>query len=233
MIQKKCIKIVQIFKNHNINENETLLFQINNFFLFYSLFQFIDKKIKKDNLNEKMYMKILIAYFYYLLKCLVINSKEIIINEENIINLKNFLQQQQDNDLILYFVQEYYDMTVISDYNLDTYVNTNISFIGNKNGTTFDFKNKYKSAIYFIFNDERKKYEIKMENIIFDNYEYQGGYTNCVRCITLSSKIKDFSFILNNCTFKNGMTSYISIQYDFNVEGSSEPQVQFNNCTFM
>ncbi|ORX56012.1 hypothetical protein BCR36DRAFT_175691 [Piromyces finnis] len=124
-------------------------------------------------------------------------------------------------------------MSTLPYYSIDITMASNISLIGNKNGTIFDYKNNYKGAMFFNFIEDKTQYKLEMKNLIFKNYEYHGRFQSGVRCISILSIFKDFHISINNCTFINGKSPYISLINDFFIkETVTEPQMKFNNCNF-
>jgi len=171
---------------------------------------------------------LLIINYYISLTFNNVKAKEITIkNDENFHNLNNILRENinEDDHLILNFVDSYYNMELLNDYGIDITVLSNISFIGNKNGTIFDYRNNYKGAFKIILNKESI---IKVENIIFENFNTQGF----VHAMKLDIFFPNFKIIISQCTFRYNHHAFFAINFEYPQLFHSENNINFNDCNF-
>ncbi|KAG4092818.1 hypothetical protein H8356DRAFT_950126 [Neocallimastix lanati (nom. inval.)] len=176
-------------------------------------------------------------YIYYLLvfRFKVIFTKEFIVsNNSNDINniwtiIKN--NQVENKELIFRFNEDYYDMSLNKEYTNELNVISNVSFIGNINGTIFDYNRLRKGTIYFILN-EFKRVAIKIENIIFQNFYIGDYYAAGVFLIASYSNHNNFNIIFNNCTFRNNDQLLLSLTMFCDYRTTENPTYIFNNCNF-
>jgi len=116
------------------------------------------------------YKHLYYIYFLLVFRLKVIFTKEFIVsNNFNGINnictiIKN--NQVENKDLIFRFNEDYYDISLNKEFTNEINIISNVSFIGNINGTIFDYNRLRKGVIYFMLN-EFKRITIKFENIIF------------------------------------------------------------------
>ncbi|ORX45341.1 hypothetical protein BCR36DRAFT_358228, partial [Piromyces finnis] len=160
-------------------------------------------------------------------------SKEIYIsfNDENFNNLKDIINDNQvsNEGLVLYFNDSYYDMTNLP-YTIDITVNSNISFIGNKNGTVFDYKGDKKGRLIFNYFDNKER-KIKIENISFENFNNFGIID--IEMIILNTKSDNIFLTFDDCIVRNNNYRFLRIDYACNMPSHSEPSIIFNNCEFL
>ncbi|OUM57725.1 hypothetical protein PIROE2DRAFT_17194 [Piromyces sp. E2] len=115
-------------------------------------------------------------------------------------------------------------------FTYDVTVHSNISLIGNKNGTVFDYKNDKKGRLIFHYYDNKGAI-IKMENISFENFN-SSGLTE-IDIIILYSSTDNIFFIVNKCNIKNNNYRFIRIYYTCNTPSHSNPSIIFNDCNFI
>jgi len=182
-------------------------------------------------------MEIILLCIYYLIINIFyipkIYAKEFIIknNDENFYNLNNFLNNNQNsNELVLYFVDNSYDMSLLKETSIEVLIQTNVSFIGNKNGTIFDYKNGRKGNLYFILNNNKGEV-VKIENIIFKNYYIE--YYSFVFSIAVSAYSDFYHIIFENCIFESNYGEILTFMTYCVEQKQMEPQIQFNRCKFM
>eukprot|EP00833_Pecoramyces_ruminatium_P013753 jgi/Orpsp1_1/1187785/evm.model.d7180000060165.1 len=152
-----------------------------------------------------------IFIFFSLLFYNTVYSKEFYIkNDNDFKDLTHIINDNQnDNELIIHLIDNYYDMSVLP-YTIDMSIITNISFIGNKNGTIFDYKRDKKGRM--IFNIINNKGEtIKFENIIFENFNPDGVYE--IEILLINAISDNYFFIVNNCTFQNNDYRILRTQF--------------------
>jgi len=154
----------------------------------------------------------------------------IFFNDTNFRNLNNILNDNRENDeLVLYFDEQYYDMNEFP-FTIDATVHLNISFVGNKNGTIFDY-NHGKKGRFIFYNFESKGVTIKMENIIFENFNSLGAAE--IDIITFYAMSDNVYFIFNNCIIQNNNYRFFRLNYNCNAPTHSNPSIIFNDCDFM
>ncbi|OUM63280.1 hypothetical protein PIROE2DRAFT_10248 [Piromyces sp. E2] len=103
-----------------------------------------------------IFKQICLFFFYILLFTGTngVQSKVIYIkhNDTSFKNLPDLiLRNQNDKELIVNFVDEYYDMSEIEEYAILISVATNITLVGNKNGTMFDYSTPRKGNKRWFF----------------------------------------------------------------------------------
>ena len=167
-----------------------------------------------------LWIYIIVSYVHATVKEYAVNNKT---------DFNQFItnvQHEQDSDVIIYFEDEYYDMSSLDIYTIEFTVDTNIKLIGRKQGTTFNYNNLRKGVMKILFNNIKGK-KFTIENIIFENF-----YGHNVFNLFIESYTFDFYFELNNCTFRNNESPIIKIiKHDSNSLLNLE-NVIFNNCNF-
>jgi len=176
----------------------------------------------------------IILYFvlcmYFIVACAKASVKEYTVNNKTDFNqFFTKVLYEQESDLIIYFEDEYYDMSSLDFFVFEFTMNINISFIGRKQGTIFDYNNDKKSIIKTIFNNIKGKM-FTIENIIFDNFFNDGGYG--VSYLIIESYTFDFYFVFNNCTFRNSKSPSLGIIKHNSILSISHENIIFNNCNF-
>ncbi|OUM62720.1 hypothetical protein PIROE2DRAFT_10929 [Piromyces sp. E2] len=128
-------------------------------------------------------------------------------------------------------MDSYYDMEKINFSN-DFTVISNISIIGNSNGTIFDYRNNIKGILSFYFESDNTR--VTIENIIFINfYEYHKEFDDRIQMIYIQSELEKFYFTFNNCTFQNNYNRLINIKMKCHKSSHLEPAILLNECNFM
>jgi len=135
------------------------------------------------------------------------------------------------DELEFNFVDSYYDMTLLDYAQLFT-INRNLTFMGNENGTVFDFKNKSKGIFRLNYNlSVEQLYTVTFENIIFKNYDPQGQYIFAVEVTIAFDKIKSH-VEFNNCTFEDNDAEIVLHKTVCSTQIQQIPQIEFNKCNF-
>ncbi|OUM69524.1 hypothetical protein PIROE2DRAFT_2622 [Piromyces sp. E2] len=149
---------------------------------------------------------------------------------QKIIDIVN--NYQYENELILYFDDDYYILSNF-EYRVDIIILSNISFIGNKNGTIFDYGNDRRGEFYFTFIEE-KGHKVKFENIIFSNYITTNTVYYGYPVIYIYSKSYLFFVEINNCTFQYCTHNLIYFDYDviFNKQPVTNEILTITNSKF-
>jgi len=173
-------------------------------------------------------MKNIIYQFFYIwiLFCKIdtINGKDYIIknNDEDLYNLVNLLDNinsLDDNETLeLKFVDSIYD---IDKFNLSDFlfinVCRNITFIGNSNGTIFDFSKRKQSAFHLEKETNNEIYSfIKFENIIFENH-----ISDFYSIFNSTMNESQYQLIIDNCIFRNSNKIFL-LEYNFNKPALNE-----------
>lgn len=170
---------------------------------------------------------------FIIINIIMVDAKEFIIhnNDYSFTNINYIVNNyQDDNELILNFVDTYYDMRSLNIYSVEVNVNTNILFIGNKNGTKFDYNNDRLGRFIFIFNN--KNLSVNIENIIFENFDTNGVDLIGVQILLINTYKCNFHFIMNNCVFENNKYRLIDLVTTCTNENQLEPQILFKNINF-
>ena len=150
-------------------------------------------------------------------------------NDSNFSMLQQIINNSMDeDDLIVRFEDDYYDMTELP-FSIGIPVLSNISFIGNKNGTIFDYKNQKKGVINYSFN--RNNLTLKIKNIIFENYNSE-YFKNKENVLSIRSYIEDFHIVIENCTFRNNYSRLLYVSYSTTKLIELESQILLNKCNF-
>ncbi|ORX81129.1 hypothetical protein BCR32DRAFT_293444 [Anaeromyces robustus] len=182
-------------------------------------------------MNQLLHIFCVSIYFIFII--VKVFTKEIIIRnvENDLSNLKTIVQEnQRDGELILKFIDNYYNMTLVG-YEFAISVESNISFIGNINGTIFDFNNDRKGRISIFSNGDRKD-TIKMENLIFKNYSVFGGMISGAAVFYIASNSINNFYIFKNCTFINITHNIFNGDIRCGKQDIYEPNILISNCKF-
>jgi len=172
-----------------------------------------------------------LLYIYTLLLINFIKSsyeKEFTIrsNDSSFYDLSVFIRNNLEEDLVLYFVNDYYDLSVVKEFKWDINIMHDIYFIGNKNGTIFDYKKGQKGNFTLIYS-RGKGETVKFENIIFQNY-----YKSDVNAININASTDMFHFEMNNCTVRNIEAKFLLVDLICNKQMQIDPQVIIRNSNF-
>jgi len=144
---------------------------------------------------------------------------------------------QNDNELRIRFVDPIYYLNnkdIPFDYDLT--ITSNITFIGNENGTIFDFQNDVRGKMKFLYNiknNSNYKNTVKVENIHFINYGDTEYLLSGVGLLKVSTTVDNFQCIFKNCIFENSRQALIYIRNDYCYKPIPEESiVLFENCFF-
>ncbi|OUM69250.1 hypothetical protein PIROE2DRAFT_2959 [Piromyces sp. E2] len=174
-----------------------------------------------------------IYYIYIILftlrKINLINAIEINIKNDNINNLEDIIYHNQNEDnLILHFNENYYDMSNISFKGFNITVISNITFLGYKENIIFDFKNKSNGLINISYS-ENSGNTVLFENIIFKNYFDPS--TRHMFTINIDSDTNYLKF--KNCTFTDNQYFIFGFNvYSFQ-PSNQDYFVSFDECKFL
>ncbi|ORY85198.1 hypothetical protein LY90DRAFT_663470 [Neocallimastix californiae] len=181
------------------------------------------------------YLYSIILIILFLIFIGKVKSLELIIRNNDPIfpNLNEVLDyNQNNNELILRFVDDYYDLTKLLHYSIDVSVTTNITLIGCEKKTIFDYKNNKKGVLLFTLTGFKKD-SVRIENIIFENYyTFDVGY-NEINLFYLKAVYNTFYFHIKNCIFRNNIHTIGQIEVEnHNLKYIKSPQVVIENCEF-
>ncbi|ORX59216.1 hypothetical protein BCR36DRAFT_366402 [Piromyces finnis] len=162
----------------------------------------------------------------------ILFAKEIVIRNDDDYwkNFANTLNNNQnDNELILRFIDDYYIIDYVSNSALNLLITKKVIFRGNENGTVFDYIDKRIGFnIKFSTNKDEK---LSFENIIFKNYQ-EKVILNGVPLLDIQSSISDFYITFDNCIFQDNKYKIFQLKVDSFKSLKSEYHLIFNNCKF-
>jgi len=178
-------------------------------------------------------LNIYLLFSVILLMITKIKAIEISIrNDDKIHNINNIIFKNQiDKKLTLNFIDQYYDMTKFP-YLIDIISLTDISLIGNSNGTVFDFKNDRIGLIKITHDGNGETIVIK--NIIFKNFfnkEFIRTKSE-LSLINLTSPSDNFFFVLSNCTIQNSYHCIMYFDVTTSISTHDNPSIVIENCNF-
>ncbi|OUM58115.1 hypothetical protein PIROE2DRAFT_16696 [Piromyces sp. E2] len=110
-------------------------------------------------------------------------------------------------------------------------IQSNVIFYSEK-GSVFDFQNTDKGEISFLFNSQAQDKKLIFKNITFCNY-YNIEKMAYLLYFKISLAYDNYRIEFDNCTFKNNRGLILNFSHTCIKSIQSEPQVYFNNCTFI
>jgi len=130
---------------------------------------------------------------------------------------------------MLKFFDDYYDFSFVNDQ-VKFEVLSNITFIGNKEGTIFDYTyiKNVNIIIQFLISNGNT---VKFENITFQNY-HQDVNRIGIMLLTVSSKTDNFLVKFENCNFLNNSYPLMQLDVSYNKETNKEAYYVVDNCNF-
>lgn len=150
--------------------------------------------------------------------------------EPNFINLNTLVNSNQDkNELIINFVDDYYDMTKLS-YTIDFVVDSNITFRGKKDGTTIFNYGNFKRGRFVFAIPNNSGNVIKIENIIFEEFDSKGEIG--LDILLFMPSTDNYYAYINNCIFRNNNYRIMRIELNYDKPSHEDPSVVFKNCDF-
>ncbi|ORX45745.1 hypothetical protein BCR36DRAFT_357819 [Piromyces finnis] len=168
-----------------------------------------------------------------------INAKEIVVRnkDENFKNLQKVVNNNQnDKELIVRFIDPEYDMydEEYMQFDCEFTILTNVTFIGNTNGTVFNYKGDKRGRMKFIFiNSTNYRNKVIVKNIAFKDYEQSNYLVEGVGLHRIVTHTDNFQCIFENCIFDNAKQALFFIRNDLCSKPlSEESYVLFNNCIF-
>jgi len=170
-----------------------------------------------------------IFYIYFFLFVVEASVKEYTIKNDTLfIQLPEIIERVLDNDVIIYFEDEYYEMlSSIDIFSFDVEMTKNVTFVGREGGTVFHYNEDKQGSIKVFFKSEKgKKFTIK--NIIFDNFIENFG----VSAINVFSYVSEFFVEIINCTFRNNLSPSIRIRKHYSKALMNTENVLIDNCKF-
>jgi len=181
--------------------------------------------------NNYFIVGLYLLILFFLIK---IKAKEIIIHneDENFFNLINVINNNQNdnNELVIRLVDDYYNMTE-QVYNIELSLMSNVSIVGNENGTVIDY-NKERRGGFLIAYSRNKWDKFTFKNLIFENYSTNGADLQGIQIISVFSKVSNIQVSLENCVFRNNDYRLFHALVTNNKIMNDKPQVIFKNCVF-
>jgi len=192
-------------------------------------------KLKKKNNNILLY--ILNIFLYLTVSITNGKTTEYHIYNDNL-NELNTINYNQNNDIIIYFPEKDYNLSLIDSFsfNINNNINYNITFAHNiksKIKTTFNYKNYNYGKIKININlqaNTGKKVIIKFVNIRFTNFTTNDPD---VFLISSYSDNDNYQLIFENCSFENIPYNVYHSKYNCNKVTQDQPQVIFSGCSFL
>jgi len=181
-------------------------------------------------------MEVKKIYYLYIHLVVFINklfyAKKITIHnkDNNFYNIKDLINNNQDEELYLYFVDNTYDMTYIPLFSVALSIQTNTYFIGNPNGTIFDYNLSRKGTLQFNFSKGNGQ-KLTFENINFINF-YDKNKNEGTYMIQVNANSDNYYVVFNNCLFQNNQ-NILALLITCNINTHDDPSVLFNNAKFM
>jgi len=185
---------------------------------------------------NKIFLIIVIIYNIFIFYITLSLAKEIVIknDSENFYNIRNiFAENQNDGQLILNFIDDYYDFSILchdKSYDINIDVASNITFNGNINGTVFD-NNKSRNGKIILNFYKNNGNVVKFQNITFQNY-YEDINVFGVPMIIVFAKTDNFLVKIENCNFINNFYPLLYLDVSYNIETNKEPFYIVDNCNF-
>ena len=183
-------------------------------------------------MSIKYKTKWFIFLFLFQLIFFKIKAKEIIIhnNDENFLNIDKILSHQDDKNVTVKFVDNYYDMS-LQGYSMMFTITYNLNIMGNENGTIFDYNNQYKGL--WKFSMAVNGLSLKIQNIIYENLSTNDVDYKGKQILYFDLRASNFQLMLNNCIFRNNKYSLIELDVFFeNKVFSNKPKLHIKNCKF-
>jgi len=181
---------------------------------------------------SKIYDYITFIYIIYFFLLYEINSKVVEIKSENINNLEDVIIQNSQNDenLVLTFNENYYNMSNFPFEGINISITSNITFSGLTDGTVFDFKN-FNNGFMKIMFKRNKGDTIKFENIIFKNFYPD---IDIVYAFMFSYNFEsDGNYIkYENCVFIDNNYTLFNIKMSYTKTINSDYFISFDHCNF-
>jgi len=183
-------------------------------------------------INIKFLVVIIYNIFIYYINLSL--AKEMIIknNSENFYNIKNVIvENQNDSQLILKFLDNYYDFSLISNQ-IKFEVLSNITFVGGNKGTIFDFVyGEHKSENIILQFLASNGNSVIFKNITFQNYSEDVNRLGVMMFI-VSSRTDNFLVEFENCNFINNSYPLMQLDVSYNKETNKEAYYVVENCNF-
>ncbi|ORX51110.1 hypothetical protein BCR36DRAFT_45612 [Piromyces finnis] len=173
---------------------------------------------------------------FTIIQILTVYSKTVTIKDyETFLNLASIINNDVDDTLIIDFVENYYDMELFREKLIsyhEFYIEKNIIFKGNENGTIFDFIND--SFGYFkIISSNIKGKRVRFENITFKDFNPSSqSYIGLFNFYNNNNSIDSLKVEFYNCSFIHNIVTNFSIMITSTKLSITEPQLTFDKCDF-
>jgi len=189
--------------------------------------------------KQRQYLLFFVYSLLYIIithgRKVTVRSDEFIIpnkvKEEDCFYIDDIINKyQSDEELIIYFPDEVYDMSLLwHQQNVNIY--NNIIFMGNENGTTVFNYNNDKRGVFHVDVVKDSTY-FKVENITFQNFVC--NYLAETEIFFVKIKADDFQFIMDNCTVRNNAYHIFRIDVKSTKNHNfDDPYVLIKNTKFM
>eukprot|EP00833_Pecoramyces_ruminatium_P012914 jgi/Orpsp1_1/1186946/evm.model.d7180000054311.2 len=122
-------------------------------------------------------------------------------------------------------------MTLLQYDNCGITLQNSIKFIGNENGSIFDYKGNHNKELLFLYS-RSNGVSVTFENIIFENYSLYIIPSDSFSVIIFNIFSLNFNALFKNCIFRNNNGRLIHIGITMNYEPSENNKFTFSNCTF-
>jgi len=177
-------------------------------------------------------------YFLYIVLLIFKNNvfgKDIEIKyKDNFLNIVDIIKNNQNaGELNLKFTDNYYKFTELAMSDVFSIIitpQTNITLVGNNDGTVFDFDYDRRGT-FKISNSDNKGYIVKFENITFENFCFK-SFISGAYLIYIESNTMNFYTQFKNCIFRNNNLWLFNIAIKYNKNDYNNPSLYFNNCKF-
>jgi len=167
-----------------------------------------------------------------------VEGKEIKIKyqDENFYKFFNIINgYQEEEDLILNFTDQYYDMTDIPQVNNDITIHSNVILRGHAKGTILDYNSNKFGTFTILYAQKQKTF--KLENFIVKNYRgvsEDDNDSNLPLFDISNAKVgDDFNFVVKNCQFMNIAYDIFTFHIDSSAETNKNYPITFDSCQFM
>jgi len=167
----------------------------------------------------------ILFFLYYLLKIFAFEYQ--VKNDTEFDTFASFVNGHQNSgELILNFVDDYYDFSLFPS-TIDITVQSNITFVGN--GTVFDYGKVPKGRLLLTY-PPKGYLSVSFKNIIFNNYGSTGLYD--VEMMMINVHSDNYYFKFDNCTFQNSDYRLLRIDTEIHKWTHTHPSIILNNCNF-
>ncbi|OUM60237.1 hypothetical protein PIROE2DRAFT_14053 [Piromyces sp. E2] len=176
----------------------------------------------------------IISIFFLIFKNSVFGIEIEITYDNNFQNINKIIaNNQDDSNLILKFTDKYYDFSKLNDFSIDIPQRTNISFIGIKSRTRFDFNNDKRGSFVIV----NSQYDIINYAMIFKNciFRYNELWLFGLEIKCSKNDYPTPNLYFENCDFQDNkeilIRSNINKDYVFTEENKCL-KIKIKSCNF-